>query len=303
VKLAKHVDRRLIFAVVAVCGGAIVVGGALALPTILGNHDHGVRSDPARYTEVAPRTLHRLVTHRASASTPDGALQAILARVGKSAVVGGSIGGPPAGFQPVEDSSTPVPESFKTGVWAYLRVEVPAARGPEAIKALWEADEIAGALRDDLNALGMPPLYSDVVTGELPDGSTFHLGGGMGDAALGQVFSDDSEAAIASRLTARLNATDVKLVSVDVFPALQAAPVVVARTANPREVARNPGPTLQEVFGDPTQYEGTYLEIRDSTDTPAVIFASSLRGAVGHTWYRPDVNPHTGPAVPASAAR
>ncbi len=286
--------RKKVFRVASAAAAATAVLGATTATALIHRGPDVVKHPrrghvlPIQYSKIVHKGDRR---HIETTSSPSSLLQAILARLGSSSVVSATIAGPPTGYIPTEDPSSPPPPAFATGKWAYFTVTTPDdAQG--SIRPVWEAQLVAGALRDEMHAHGLVSLYSDQVDVKLPDGSVVtgeH--GGLGNTVFGQVFSTTTPASIAADIAQRVANAGLTLVSVRVLTPEQSAPMVVVRSNDPAGFVKNEYTMLRQIFGNPTTYEGIYLEAQDSAGSPFFIVASSFRTATGQTWYRPDLDP------------
>lgn len=158
------------------------------------------------------------------------------------------------------------------------------------IHAAWEADLVQGVIAEAFAARGMQPVIDSAVTGDLPNGQTVALQGGMGDVAAGQSFSIDSDAAIQQRLDAVLTQANLTPVSITVMHVGQPAPAVVVKTSDPSSAAAAAATTIRALFGaNPPLYEGYYFEIENAGGTPILAQSASFRTGAGRDWVDPSV--------------
>jgi hypothetical protein len=216
--------------------------------------------------------------------TPSSAIQDTLARLGGSGVVSAGVGTPPAGAAPGKGQAR-IP-------WLYATVRIPAFRGGLDIEPLWEADILQGAVVE-LSGTS-PDLALDIggssFIGQLPDGSlTQDLGGGMGDIARGQQFqsSSSTDSMISSNITGALARFGLKKTALTILHPMGAAPAVIASTDDPLRTAREAAAIVRELFGAPPQYEGYYLELRDSQGTAFIRASAAFRTGAGRLWIDP----------------
>jgi hypothetical protein len=300
--------RGLPLAMVAIVSVAVVAAGVLISAGVIPRLARAAslpsaKVKPGVYTKrIAPELLPKLQPQSAKATTPAELLKLITQGFGSPLILQSSIGAAPPDFTPTEDPTAAAPDAFTKGLWAYFRVATPDD-GPGAIKAIWQADLVAGALREELYANGMPSLYNDVITVQLPDGRTEDIGGGVGNVAYGQVFATTTPDEIEARTLASARSADLDVVRMEVFSALQAAPALTVRAQNPEAMIRNPLKAMRTAFGtDPATFEGVYFEVRDaSDDSPVLIEAGSFRTGVGHEWIRPDLDPRRVVAGPSGS--
>lgn len=264
-----------------IAGAAVVLAGlgfgSMALaggPSPPVNLSGDQAQKPVQYTQPG--------TYDPTAGMPSGAspaaiAQDVLQRAGADPGLTVNVGAAPAlpGVRP--------------GVWLNFTVPVPGTgTGPQVIREAWEADVIQGAIADSFTARGLTSVSGSRITGELSNGSTVDLGGGMGDVAAGQNFSSDSDAIIEQNLRAVLAASALTPVSIDVLHAAEPAPAVVAQTSDPASAAAAANSTIQQAFGqNPPRYEGYYFEIQDKQGNPVLIQSASFRTGSGRQWVNP----------------
>ncbi|HEX5174244.1 MAG TPA: hypothetical protein VFV91_08890 [Gaiellaceae bacterium] len=158
------------------------------------------------------------------------------------------------------------------------------------IHAAWMADLVQGAIAEAFVARGMQPVIGSTVTGDLPNGQTVDLQGGMGDVAAGQSFSSDSDAAIQQHLEAVLAQANLTPVSITVMHIGQPAPAVIVKTSDPSSAAAAAATTIRALFGaNPPLYEGYYFEIDSAGGTPIIAASASFRTGAGRQWVDPSV--------------
>lgn len=221
--------------------------------------------------------------------TPTQILDAVTARYGGDLIVDARIGGPPADFEPT-DGSVPVPPEFTKGKWAYLTVRAPSD-SELAIRAIWEADLVAGALRDGMHING-DILYATRTSLLLPDGSKVpDAGGCCGNVVFDQQFDTPTAEAVPHEIERAANGTGLRIDSIEVLVPDQPAPVVMATTDDPARTVSDVATITYDLFRRPPKYEGYYLEVRDASGRPALIAATDFRIGAGHQWIRPDLDP------------
>jgi hypothetical protein len=168
-------------------------------------------------------------------------------------------------------------------------------------RAIWEADLVAGAVRDEMYLGNLGNLENDSYTFHLPDGSTVpDISGGIGNVAPAQSFATSTNSTITSQLTTAAQAAGLSNVQVSVMNAEQPEPVVIATTTSPSAVAQY-ATSVSEIFGggDGTRvYEGEYLEVDDATSgTPVLIETGAYRTGHGQQWANPSYGGQTGLGV------
>lgn len=197
-----------------------------------------------------------------------------------------------AGVEPgmtVSVGSPPAVAGMRPGVWLNFSVPVSGSgTAAQTIRPAWAADLVQGAIADAFVQNGLTPVSGSRITGVLSDGSSVDLGGGMGDVAAGQSFSDDNVATIEQRIKSALASSALQPVSLEVLHAAQPAPALVVETKNPAAAAADANSTIEELFGqDPPLYEGYYLEIDDAQGSPILIQSASFRTGSGRQWVDP----------------
>jgi hypothetical protein len=271
----------------SVAGG---MSGSEALPAVGAQPDNAtapvVRSD-SYVLDSSPREVSPDLKGVAASD----ALEKILARYGGDAIMQAEIGPAPGDFEPT-DGSVPVPEAFKNGAWAYFDVSVPS-ESPSAIRAIWEADLVTGALRDAMHANG-ELLYSARTALVLPGGKLAQdASGGIGDVAPNQDFPTPELTSIASTISGALQQEGAHVEAITVLLADQAAPALIVRAADPASWVEKADSIIASAFGDPPRYEGYYIEVRDNSGDPFFIQSTAFRTGAGHLWVRPGLDPRS----------
>lgn len=172
-----------------------------------------------------------------------------------------------------------------TGLWLYATVRAPE-RGPLALRAIWEAQLLAGVLADRLDVAGLSRLSNAVITLKLPDGRVVTGTSGLGNVVRAQDFGDAPDDAIEAEIRSNAAEAGIAVDSIEVVRMDQPAPAVVA-TTHDLNVKKNPDDVLRQIFPDPSRYEGIYARINDSDGKIAVIQASSFRTGVHIQWVPP----------------
>lgn len=261
--------RYALAAIVAAIAAASVVAVALS--------DSGSGPTPIGY---APNP-------NASAGTQPAAqaLAAVQQQMGRTSVVSASITAPPAG--PQRDARGSLP-------WLDATVAIPALRDGMEIESLWQADLIEGAVAEQSGTATdlAKDFGGSTFDGQLPDGSVVSdIGGGMGDIVRGQVFSGGtaSTASITNKIDHVLRDHQLTPISVTVYRPLTAAPAIIASTSDPAAAAADYGSLLHDLIGSTPQYEGYYLELRDSSGQAFVRASASFRTGAGRFWVAPSL--------------
>ncbi len=210
-------------------------------------------------------------------SLPEVLLQ-LRARVGDGAITQAGIG------------LIPATASSAGGSVVSMTVNVDLA-GPMAIRRTWEAELIAGALRDVAAERGLGQVDNFLISTRFPDGSVVPADSGFGNVVTSQLFDASSDSDIAKRITAGLTKARLKPISVSFVPVLQSAPVVIASGDDPAAIvdASHLAPWWTDVLGDYDNYEGYYLELRDQDGNPFLISTAAHRAGSSSAWMRPDL--------------
>lgn len=200
------------------------------------------------------------------------------------------------GVQDVTSATIGDPTSVdaRVGNWFYPIVKVSDADRGGGILPLWESELVQGVLADSLATTDdiTSGIAGAEVTGVLPDGSKISLGGGASDIRAHQVFhrsGTDAELTktqqLATQIVQKFGLTPL---SVQVLQPKDDALYVVAQIPdgttfshlNDLQVALN---------GDPLQYEGIYLEIRNSAGLRVAVTNVDYRVGAGGQWIDPSV--------------
>lgn len=277
----------LMLGVIGVTGGALAASGAFAQDqSSLMSYTHRGFVSPQARSNVTPASL----------------LSSIVSSVGSPAISSTRLDGPPPGVDETDDPSVPNSAAFTKSLWLYVTVNAPALTEEATTKPIWLGNLITGALRDELYATGQTPLFSSLVSVDLPNGSqASDVGGGIGAIRLGQVFSSASDPQVKSQIESAAAAAGYVVDSTDVVHADQPAPAVVVTTSDPQAAAASPDQVLTAIFGPSGTYEGEYLEVRAEDGTLVFVQGSAFRSGVGQRWVNPtyQANP-SGPPLPVS---
>jgi hypothetical protein len=265
--------RRVLIAVAVT---AVAVAGASAALAL------GIGS-PANLSgnrTVAPVTYAATYgwtpTIPSSASTPSEIVSAVAERADLGTALRVSLSAPPA-------------QATRRGYSLSFDV---ATDGTVAgnIHAAWEADLVQGVIAEAFAARGMQPVIGSTVTGDLPNGQTVGLQGGVGDVAAGQRFLSSSDASIQQRVEAVLAQASLTPVSITVMHVGQPAPAVIVKTNDPSSAAAAAATTIRALFGaDPPLYEGYYFEVDNAAGAPILAQSASFRTGAGRQWVDPSV--------------
>jgi hypothetical protein len=218
-------------------------------------------------------------------SDPNAVLQSLIQRLGSPAVIDGTVAGTPPSYRATEEKGARAAPGALDGPWVHLRIRG-QADDQSAILGSWQANLLVGDLREEMHAADSAhPLFGEAIKLIASDGHTVRtIDTNIGDIAYGQDFSTSSPAQIESAIKAGCQSIGVSVQAFTVFQGLDPAPAVVVRTADPDSYLQNVGANERAIFGDPTAYEGVYLEVQDSSGKPVMISSSSFRTGIGQTW-------------------
>jgi len=278
----RSVSRRVI--VVAVVGVGL---GIAALTSAEAGVFHKTSKEPPQPISYSPRVV--APKGNPTGATPQLVLQSLARRLNTTDVVDAHLGGPPAGFSPVDPTSGLAAPDVSGTLWLHETVRARAATEADTTKPIWEANLLTGDLRDTLYSNGLQPLVSSTVSVALPDGRVMNdVAGGIGNVRAGQIFSSASPATIESTLRASANAAGLNIKSIQVFNVDQPAPAVVATTSYPIAAASDPDKVTNALFGEPgSTYEGYYLQVKDRSGVTVFVEGADFRTGVGLRWANP----------------
>jgi hypothetical protein len=172
-------------------------------------------------------------------------------------------------------------------LWLHVTVGAPE-QGPLALRAIWEAQLLAGVLADQLDALGLSRLSNAVITLKLPNGQVVEGVNGLGNVVRAQDFGDATDEAIEAEIRTNAATVGITVDSIEVVRMDQAAPAVVATTHDLSGIEKSPDDVIRQVFGlESTTYEGIYLRVNDRAGNLVLVQASSLRTGVHMQWVPP----------------
>jgi hypothetical protein len=255
------------------CGAIAASSGALAAST--NRHEHVLMA-----SSVPPGLEQRIVaidTRKSGSSggpTDEETLIKAVLRGFPPDFVEVKLGIPPSGFEQ-NDSLGEVGTR-----WVYATIRARDA-GPGMPFARWEAELVAGALREAPHALGLPGVLGSTTVVVRPDGSSVRSSAVIA-VPVGQTVITENQAA------ARINnhrARDPRLANTTVgfVHPLQAAAVLT--TTLPELHAFRPGESVAAaLLGPVNDYEGAFVTVRDPTGRPirAVGFANTT--GAGFSW-------------------
>ena len=277
-------------------GGSVGAGGTA-------KNSAGSRATPARtrFAHGNPRAPDlisktppdKYVTNRIDrwpaafvGKSPKQIVNALASRVSGSLIVSAWVGNPPRNYHPISRSK-PLPPNIKSaigiGKMAQFTVRAPCECG-RADRGLWQAELVAGALRDALRANGFY-LIGQGTRLQVQGGKGGSTSGGCcGNIVYDQQFPTPPAREIASKIRAAAKGTGLRIQSVQIERVDQPAPMVVATTRTPKAIVERSGSLGAVLFGRTPSYEGYYLEVRTPHGPPFLILSTSLRSGVGTTW-------------------
>jgi hypothetical protein len=257
-----NLKRRYVLAL-ALLAVFVFVGASVAVVNHL--------AEPTRYSSSISKANTR-------AASPNAALAAVLGRAQRAEIVSAKFGAAPA-------------DAITRGLpWLNVTLKVPAVADGLDVLPQWVADLVEG---DTAEGIGGASNVRAIIGGAtfsaaLPDGSVVpDLGGGIGDVATGQAFSDQPNGQVRSDLTQKLASLGLTPIRIDVVHALTAAPAVIAQANDVPTALGQYNKIVTTLFGDPPVYEGYYLEIRDSTGQPVLRASAAFRTGAGRFWVSP----------------
>lgn len=194
-----------------------------------------------------------------------------------------------AGRMTVGVSESPTNLGAQSGDW--LDFNVPTSGTVAAnIRAAWNADLVQGVVAEAFVQRGLPPIVGSKISGEMPDGKSVDLGGGMGDIQPGQSYSDAGDAAITQWISGLLPQWNLSLDTIDIVRAGQPAPAVVVTSPDPAATVAAATSIVNTLFGqnDPL-YEGFFFQVDDPSGEPVLVAAAAYRTGAGHYWVAPSL--------------
>jgi hypothetical protein len=201
-----------------------------------------------------------------NAATLTGALQQLRARLGDNRIASADV------------QSLPTTASNAGGETALLTIDV-AGPGASAIRASWEGELLAGALRDVAAEKGLGSLDNFEISSRFPDGTLTPSDSGFGNVVRSQLFDTSPPGLIERRIRTGLANVGLKPISITFVSALQSSPVVIAEADDAAATisASERAPWWTKVLGDYDNYEGYYVELRDSSGAPFLISTAAHR--------------------------
>lgn len=219
-------------------------------------------------------------------SSPQALLDEVLSGLQGTEIVEVKLGVAPDGSSAVErEVPGTVPLAKPEGLFLYATVPAAGESG-DAVRAIWEATLIGGALNDHLRGRSLGRLASVQILQPGDDGTLQSVGGGIGNTVQAQEFSTATPAEMAARIRTGAEAAGLRVVSLDFHKPAQVAPALVVSSSDPDAVVdRSASPTfLDGIFGDTANLEGLYFEVRDDTNAPILKLAAANRAGAGQSW-------------------
>jgi hypothetical protein len=273
---------------------AVVALAALAAVGI----GYAARAGGGAHQDMAPVQIAPTVASSSGGAAvpvpPNALLDRILERVKSDEIVSAKLVSTIEGAS-AREAETPG-EMVPPAPGPFLEVTVRDDGTPAGpFRGIWFANLIGGALADDFAANGLEPLRSIHILLQKPDGTIAEGGAGIGRVVPFQQFSGESSASLAGRVRAAAARKALAVKSLDVVPAVQNAPALVAQTSkDPAAFVHEVETTdlLGAIFGDTRNLEGFYLDVVGSDGEPLAKVAVANRSGVGQMW----VNPRYGTA-------
>jgi len=271
-RLAAHRRALAVLVMVAVTVPAVAVGMSLA-----------TGQDGFLPITFARSSNESSIASAVPQNTPDDVLKALVARLKSTAIVD-------ARFERVAASAE---RAGGIVLQENVKADGPGASG---IRATWEAELLAGAVRDVLSGKGLGSLDNFLVIEQFPDASSIPTDSGFGNVTRGQLFDTASPTELETRIRELLRESGLRAVSVGTARAVQASPVVIAISNDPRRtVDQATRPEFwTKVLGDYDNYEGYYLELRDNAGNPFLISTVAHRAGSSSSWTRGDLRTRGG---------
>lgn len=200
-------------------------------------------------------------------------IQSIIDGLGKPGFTAVNVGSPPG--------DTGLPQSDQ-----WITINVPSLAQASDLLDQWKAQLLAGDYRQESPAYGLADDdgVSIVADDKNPGGSTMVI-----DTPRGIAIPDRSDAEINALIQAGASSLGLKVVSTDVLRPFKAAPVVVLSTDDPVAFVKG-APSIETLFqGSLSGFEGTFVEVLDSSGSPVLINTWATRTGEGSVWIRPDL--------------
>lgn len=179
----------------------------------------------------------------------------------------------------------------ETGNILEYDLAVSAFGGSAITKALWEGQLFAGAVTDEYAASGLQPILEVHPYLVTPDGARQLAGGGVANQIHNQVF-DHVPSNVATTVAAAAEGFGLRQVKVSTLTAIQDAVAIDAVSDAPKDAVDALEKSNHGVLGAllgvrPANYEGIFVEIRDSQGRAMFIDASAPRSGAGIAWADP----------------
>jgi len=188
----------------------------------------------------------------------------------------------------------PITDASGTGTFqalvAHAEIAESSPDGAGVAQAMWAGNLIGGALRTSFSAAGLSVPQSVDVTLLRPDGSTDHIGGGVGNVVPNQVF-DTVTPALQSTVTQNAATEGFTNVRVSTFQVINDVMQIHATaTTAPAAAAQSflKAGGLDGLLGESqNDFESVYFEIDDAAGNPLLIRAANPRAGAGVFWADP----------------
>lgn len=184
------------------------------------------------------------------------------------------------------------PGTAVSGVEVLCDLTVNSTGGSAITKALWERDLFVGAVADEFAAQGLGTVIDANATLVTPDGTREAIGGGVSAGVPTNQLFDPIPPDISSAVASTAASIGLHSVKVTTMQVLQDALVVQAVSDSPKTdiAAFKERGGLEFLLGQPpTNFEGVYLEIDDSSGNPVYITDTAPRDGGGGWWADPSL--------------
>jgi len=179
---------------------------------------------------------------------------------------------------------------------AHAEIAESATDGAGVAQAMWAGNLIGGALKTSFSEAGLSVPESVDVTLLRPDGSTDHIGGGIGNVVPNQVF-DAMTPTLQSTVTQNAAAEGFTNVRVSTFQVINDVMEIHATATTDAAAAAQSflkAGGLDGLLGESqNDFESVYFEIDDSAGNPLLISAANPRAGAGVFWADPSTGLET----------
>lgn len=188
--------------------------------------------------------------------------------------------------------------------WLRIHVVEPDQR-IGAIRGDWEANLLAGAVRDLAASEGLPPIIGRTILAVLPDGSPtpYTYGVRMNSATTHSSIQSWTPKTLTADIKATAWRSGLSLASVTVQQPLGLAVVIKAVATDPSGFLSKRGKAVSALLGGSSKrFEGALVEVRDSSGTLLGSSAFATRAQTGVSWYQATKSVSSGSGSAASGS-